>query len=158
MEEPPRLYLNDARALTGILVPHCAKDTKIAYRMVNAKSETLAVKPSFRTAYPEGRRLILANGFFELQKEDKGKIPMYIFLKSDEHFAFAGLWESWKAPAGVTILSCTIITTEPNSFMVPIHNRMPVYCLRSQRRCGWTLRLKTPHFRGRSSYHYLPSR
>ena len=60
---------------------------------------------------------------------------MYIFLKSDEHFAFAGLWESWKAPAGVTILSCTIITTEPNSFMVPIHNRMPVYCLRSQRRC-----------------------
>ena len=108
------------------LVPHWAKDPKIGYKMINAKSETLAAKPSFRTAYRKRRCLILANGFFEWKKEGKEKIPTYIFLKCQEPFAFAGLWESWRAPSGDSVRSCTIITTEPNSFMEPIHNRMPV--------------------------------
>ena len=108
------------------LVPHWAKDAQIGSRMINAKSETLATKPSFRVAYRKRRCLVLADGFFEWEKEGKSKIPMYICLKSRELFAFAGLWESWTAPSGDIIRSCTIITTEPNHLIEPIHNRMPV--------------------------------
>ena len=108
------------------LVPFWTKDLSVGYRMINAKSETLALRPAFRTAYRKRRCLILADGFFEWKKDGKAKIPMYIFLKSHEPFAIAGLWESWTAPSGDTIRSCTIITTEPNSFIESIHNRMPV--------------------------------
>ena len=107
------------------LVPFWAKDLKIGHRMINAKAETLAEKSFFRTAFKKRRCLVLADGFFEWRKEGKGKIPTYIFLKSKEPFAFAGLWETWKSPEDEIIPSCTIVTTEPNSFMEPIHNRMP---------------------------------
>ncbi|MCI0859555.1 MAG: SOS response-associated peptidase, partial [Chloroflexi bacterium] len=88
--------------------------------------ETAATKPAFRAAFKKRRCLILADGFFEWRKDGKEKIPTYIFLKSQEPFAFAGLWETWKSPAGETVKSCTILTTKPNEFMEPIHNRMPV--------------------------------
>ena len=109
------------------LIPSWAKDPKIGNKLINARSETLAEKPSFRTAYRRRRCLILTDGFYEWRKNpDKTKTPMYIQLESQEPFAFAGLWEQWYSPHGDEVLSCTIITTQPNEFMSQIHNRMPV--------------------------------
>lgn len=108
------------------LVPFWAKDLKIGSRMINAVGETVATKPAFRAAFKKRRCLILADGFFEWRKDGKDKIPNYIFLKSQKTFAFAGLWETWKSPEGETVKSCTIVTTSPNEFIKPIHNRMPV--------------------------------
>ncbi len=110
------------------LIPSWAKDPKMGSRMINARAEGVAEKPSFRAAFRRRRCLIPATGFYEWQKNpgQKSKTPMYIQLKSGSPFAFAGLWEDWRSPDGSQVLSCTIITTEPNSFMAPIHNRMPV--------------------------------
>jgi len=109
------------------LIPSWAKDPKIGNRMINARSETLAEKPSFRAAYRRRRCLVLADGFYEWRKNpDKSKTPIYIQLEGQTPFAFAGLWEYWQSPHGDEILSCTIITTQPNQFMADIHNRMPV--------------------------------
>ncbi len=94
--------------------------------MINAVGETVAVKPAFRSLIKKRRCLILADGFFEWRKEGKEKIPNYIFLKSKEAFALAGLWDTWKSPEGEVVESCTILTTTPNDFIAPIHNRMPV--------------------------------
>lgn len=110
------------------LIPFWAEDPAIGNRMINARSETLASKRSFKTPYRRRRCLVLADGFYEWRKEPgrRAKTPMYIRLKSGEPFAFAGLWESWRAPHDETILSCTIITTRPNALVEKIHNRMPV--------------------------------
>ena len=110
------------------LVPSWAKDPKIGNRMINARAETLAEKPSFRVAYRRRRCLIPASGFYEwkVTPGSKRKTPHYIQLKSGKPFAFAGLWENWYAPDGSQILSCAIITTRPNTLMAEIHNRMPV--------------------------------
>ena len=108
------------------LIPFWAKDPKIGYRMINAVGETAAIKPAFRAAFKKRRCLVLADGFFEWRKDGKQKIPTYIFLRSRQPFAFAGLWETWKAADGEVVKSCTIITTEPNEFTAPIHSRMPV--------------------------------
>jgi putative SOS response-associated peptidase YedK len=110
------------------LVPSWAKDPGIGNRLINARSETLAEKPSFKNAYKRRRCLVLADGFYEWRKDPAGKTktPMYIQLTSGQPFAFAGLWESWHGADGSNILSCTIITTAPNEFMAEIHNRMPV--------------------------------
>lgn len=108
------------------LIPPWAKDEKIGYKMINARAESLAEKPSFRSAYKQRRCLIIADGFYEWKRNDDGsKTPMRIKLKSDELFAMAGLWERWKSPAGKTLFTCTIITTSPNALMKEIHNRMP---------------------------------
>lgn len=109
------------------LIPSWAKDPKIGNRMINARAESLAEKPSFRAAYRKRRCLILADGFYEWRREPAGKskTPMYIRLKSGTPFAFAGLWEAWHAKDDETILSCTIITTTPNSLLEKIHDRMP---------------------------------
>ena len=110
------------------LIPSWAKDPKIGNRMINARAETVAEKPSFRTAYRRRRCLVLADGFYEWRKEPgpTAKTPMYIRLKSGQPFAFAGLWETWRSPDDQTILSCTIITTTPNVLVEKIHRRMPV--------------------------------
>jgi putative SOS response-associated peptidase YedK len=110
------------------LIPAWAKDPQIGDRMINARAETLAEKPSFKNAYKRRRCLVLSDGFYEWKKEEgsKAKTPMYIQLTSGEPFAFAGLWESWRSPDDSTVLSCTIITTMPNELMAEIHNRMPV--------------------------------
>ncbi len=109
------------------LIPFWAKDTAIGNRMINARAETLAEKPSFRNAYRRRRCLILADGFYEWRKEPdrKAKTPMLVRMASGEPFAFAGLWEIWK-PDDTPLLSCTIITTEPNDLVAEMHNRMPV--------------------------------
>lgn len=111
------------------LIPSWAKDPKIGNRMINARSETLAEKPSFRTAYKRRRCLILADGYYEWQKVpgDRLKQPVYIRLKSQKPFALAGLWEVWQADGmDEPIRSCTIITCEPNAVLETIHHRMPI--------------------------------
>lgn len=108
------------------LIPSWAKDPSIGNRLINARAETLLEKPSFRNAFRRRRCLVLADGFYEWKQGERGKTPMYIRLDSGKPFAFAGLWESWNAPDGSNVLSCTIITTEPNDLMATIHNRMPV--------------------------------
>jgi putative SOS response-associated peptidase YedK len=110
------------------LIPSWAKDPSIGSRMINARAETLAEKPAFRSAYKYHRCLIFANGFYEWQAQPgvKSKVPHFIQLKSGNPFAFAGLWEHWQSPDGSAIRTATIITTEPNELMAKLHNRMPV--------------------------------
>jgi putative SOS response-associated peptidase YedK len=110
------------------LVPFWAKDTSIGSRMINARSETAATKPSFRNAFKKRRCLILADGFYEW-KGDKGqKQPMFITLPDGNPFAFAGLWEIWdnKGKEETSYRSCTILTREASESVRPIHHRMPV--------------------------------
>ena len=108
------------------LIPSWAKDPKIGFQCINAKAETVAEKPSFRSAFKKRRCLIVATGFYEWQVQGRSKQPMWIGLRSKRPFAFAGLWEHWKPAEGEPLETCTIITTEPNDLMAPIHNRMPV--------------------------------
>ncbi len=110
------------------LIPHWAKYISIGSRMINARAETLAEKPSFRSAFHKRRCLILANGFYEWQKQDKGpKQPYRIARRDGGPFAFAGLWERWRDPTGGSLIeSCTIVTTEASALLRPIHDRMPV--------------------------------
>ncbi|MBI2977024.1 MAG: SOS response-associated peptidase [Chloroflexi bacterium] len=108
------------------LIPSWATDPAIGNRLINARAETLAEKPSFRSALKKRRCLILADGFYEWKKAGKSKTPMHIQLKDGAPFAFAGLWEVWRAPDESLIKSCAIITTAPNTFMEKIHDRMPV--------------------------------
>ena len=107
------------------LIPFFAKDAAIGQRMINARGETVAEKPSFRAAFKRRRCLIPADGFYEWRKTDDGKIPCHITMKDHRPFAFAGLWESWKSPEG-PVRSCTIITTEVNETLQELHHRMPV--------------------------------
>ena len=110
------------------LIPSWAKDPKIGNRLINARAETLAEKPSFRTALKKRRCLVLADGFYEWKREGNAarKTPMYVQMKDGRPFAFAGLWEAWQSPEGEWVKSCTIITTTPNALMEKIHDRMPV--------------------------------
>lgn len=108
------------------LIPAWAKDESIGSRLINARAETLAEKPSFRNLLRSRRCLILADGFYEWKAEGKEKTPMYITLQDNQPFAFAGLWDQWKNADGQTLQSCIIVTTEPNELMATIHNRMPV--------------------------------
>ena len=106
------------------LIPSWAKDPAIGNKMINARAETVSEKPSFRKAFRVRRCLIVADGFYEWQKTTNGKQPYYIRMEDDSPFAFAGLWESWQN--GTEIRSATIITTDANDVVAPIHNRMPV--------------------------------
>ena len=106
------------------LVPFWAKDPKIGYKMINSRAETIREKPTFRNAFKRRRCLIPANGFYEWKKP--GKVPHWIYLKDRELFTFAGIWEHWHGSDGTEIYSFSILTTEPNETMKPIHKRMPV--------------------------------
>jgi putative SOS response-associated peptidase YedK len=110
------------------LVRFRSKDAKIGYSTINAKAETVATSPAFREALKRRRCLVPADGFYEWQKIDaKTRQPYAIGLKDGSPLAFAGLWETWKDKAtGQPLESYTIITTDPNELIAPIHNRMPV--------------------------------
>ncbi len=108
------------------LIPSWAKDAAVGNKLNNARGETVAEKPSFRSALKTRRCLIPASGFYEWHTENGVKQPYYISLKSGEPMAFAGLWESWQPAQGEAIESCCIITTDANAIMEPIHERMPV--------------------------------
>jgi putative SOS response-associated peptidase YedK len=118
------------------LVPHWAKDVKIGYKMINARSETILEKPSFRTAFKKRRCLIPADGFYEWKKDgdsnSKAKQPFHFGMKDDSLFAFAGIWEQWKAPEGAVLETCAILTTSPNELVADVHDRMPVILPASQ--------------------------
>lgn len=119
------------------LVPFFAKDASGAARMINARSETLAAKPSFRNAFRKRRCLIVADGFYEWTGPKGRKQAWYITLPSDGPFGFAGLWEVWRAEDRKTELrSCAIITTDASPGLRDIHNRMPVI-LRAGARDAW---------------------
>ena len=108
------------------LIPRWAEDPSIGNRMINARAETVAEKPSFRSAFKRQRCLVVADGFYEWKKNADGtKQPYFIHLASGEPFGFAGLWERWDKE-GEPIESCTLLTTEPNTLMASLHDRMPV--------------------------------
>lgn len=110
------------------LIPFWAKDEKVGNKLINARAETLSEKPSFREAFKSRRCIIPASGFYEWKKQSDGaKQPFYFFLRDKEVFGFAGLWESWiDQKTGERLESCTIITTEANENLKPVHARMPV--------------------------------
>jgi putative SOS response-associated peptidase YedK len=108
------------------LIPFWAKDMKIGYNMINARAVTVTEKPAFKNAFKQRRCLIPADGFYEWKKIGTDKQPYRILMKDERIFSMAGLWETWNAPDGEKIFSCTIITTEPNELMVDIHDRMPL--------------------------------
>ncbi|MBI4380286.1 MAG: SOS response-associated peptidase [candidate division NC10 bacterium] len=129
------IVVNDdgSRHLTPMqwgLIPSWAKDPAIGNRMINARGETVATKPAFRVALRKRRCLIPADGFYEWQPVGRRKQPVYITLKTREPFSFAGLWETWTSPEGEEVKTCTIITTEANELLKPIHDRMPVILTR----------------------------
>ena len=117
------------------LIPFWAKDRSIGSRMINARAETVADKPSFRAAFRRRRCLVLADGFYEWQRTGSRKRPMRIALRSREPFAFAGIWSMWKDPEGNSIPTCAIITTSANELLRPIHHRMPVILPREMEGC-----------------------
>ena len=109
------------------LVPSWAKDPAIGNRMINARGDTVAEKPSFRNAFRRRRCLLPADGFYEWQPIGKGpKQPWYIRLEGGAPFAFAALWEHWQGADGSELETCTIVTTDANEVLTPIHHRMPV--------------------------------
>jgi putative SOS response-associated peptidase YedK len=108
------------------LIPSWAKDEKIGARMINARGETVADKPSFRSAAKTRRCLIPANGFYEWVRTSDGKQPHFIHFADGRAFAFAGLWERWQKGASGPLETCTIITTRPNDLISELHDRMPV--------------------------------
>ena len=108
------------------LVPSWAKAPGIGNKMINARAETVAEKPSFRKAFQQRRCLILADGFYEWKREGKAKQPYYIHFTDNRPFAFAGLWERWEAGGDAGLETCAVITTGSNTLMKPIHHRMPV--------------------------------
>jgi putative SOS response-associated peptidase YedK len=118
------------------LIPEWAKDESAGYKMLNARAETLAEKPAFRNSFQRKRCLIPADSFYDWKRTEKGKQPMRILLKSQEIFSLAGLYDTWTAPDGSKISTCTVITTESNEMMAPIHDRMPVI-LRPQEESIW---------------------
>ena len=118
---------NELKSMRWGLVPSRTQDPSIGQRMINARSETLLEKPSFKQLVARQRCLVPADGFYEWRREGNRKVPMWIHLKNREPFAFAGLWDYWRDPAGdKELYSFTIITTEANALVRPIHNRMPV--------------------------------
>ncbi len=118
------------------LVPFWADDPSIGYKMINARSETLTQKKSFARAFRTQRCLVVADGFYEWRKFADGgkKMPMYIHLREERPFGFAGLYENWKGKDGTVLQTCTIITTRPNELMASIHNRMPAIIAAEQRK------------------------
>ena len=108
------------------LIPSWAKDPSVGNRMINARAETAAEKPSYRVAFRRRRCLVVADGFYEWQRTGGRKQPYFIRMRDDRPFGFAGLWESWEGPEEGPVESCTLLTTGPNALVAPIHNRMPV--------------------------------
>ena len=108
------------------LIPPWAREPEVGSRMINARADTAAVKPAFRAAFKRRRCLIPADGFYEWKPAGARKQPYFIRMCDGRTFAFAGLWERWEPSDGEPIESCTILTTDPNDLLAPIHNRMPV--------------------------------
>jgi len=107
------------------LVPFWARDPEIGGRLINARADTLGEKASFKYAFSRRRCLVPSDGFYEWRRDGSVKQPYYVRMRDSSLFAFAGLWETWESPDGSPLISCAIITVEPNELMAPIHARMP---------------------------------
>lgn len=121
----PVITQDGLRMMRWGLIPKWAKDEKIGYKLINARSETVFEKPMWNGIVKQRRCLIPANGFYEWKKQDDGKHPYYIHLKDQAIFSFAGLWETWEHN-GKIWETYSILTTSPNKEMESIHERMPV--------------------------------
>jgi putative SOS response-associated peptidase YedK len=108
------------------LIPSWSKDPSIGARMINARSETVSEKPAFRAAFKRRRCLVPVSGFYEWKKDGKAKQPYYITSPDGTPLAVAGLWEYWEGADGSALESCTLLTTDANELMAPLHDRMPV--------------------------------
>jgi putative SOS response-associated peptidase YedK len=107
------------------LVPRWAKDTAIGNKLINARSETVTERPSFREAFARRRCLVPLDGFFEWARRGESKRPFYFHMRDGEPFAVAGLWEVWEGD-GEPLETCTLLTTEANELLAGYHDRMPV--------------------------------
>lgn len=124
---------NGERRLEGLrwgLVPFWAEDLKKTRPMINARMETLATKPTFKTCLTRRRCLIPSDGFFEWKSENDARVPLHITMKDKRLFAFAGLWDTWKSAAGEVLETCTIITVAANGWIAAVHERMPAILCR----------------------------
>jgi putative SOS response-associated peptidase YedK len=124
-EETP----NDAQLFHWGLVPFWAKDPKIGARLINARAETIAEKPAFRTPFKKHRCLVLADGFYEWDRKGARRVPYRVVLKDEKPFALAGICDYWKDDKGKELRSFSIITTDANQLIAKIHDRMPVILL-----------------------------
>ncbi|MCF8048298.1 MAG: SOS response-associated peptidase [Desulfarculaceae bacterium] len=118
------------------LVPSWAKQERVGYKMINARAETVSEKPAYRGPFQHTRCLIPADGFFEWAPAPGGKQPYFLTRRDREPFALAGLWDQWTGPEGDKLRSFTIVTTQANSVVEPIHDRMPVM-LTPQDEAAW---------------------
>lgn len=126
VRQPTGKEVREAVLLRWGLIPHWAKDPSIGNRMINARAETVAEKPAFRSAFRSRRCLVPSSGFYEWNKGGERKQPYFIRPRGRSSFAFAGLWEQWRGPEGSLVESCTLITTEANELIFKLHDRMPV--------------------------------
>lgn len=128
-QEAPVVVVEGGRRL-GLyrwgLVPAWAKDPAVGYRMINARVDTAPEKPAFRGPFQRRRCLVPADGFYEWRKAGKAKVPVRFSLPGGELFAMAGLWDEWTSPEGEVLRSCSVLTTEANALVSPVHDRMPV--------------------------------
>lgn len=129
-QEAPAVVFSEGRprgrSLRWGLVPSWARDPSVGNRMINARSETVAEKPSFRGPFRRSRCLIPADGFFEWRKEAEGKVPFWIHMEDGSVFTMAGLWDRWERKGEEPLETFTILTTEANDLLRPLHERMPV--------------------------------
>jgi putative SOS response-associated peptidase YedK len=128
-QEVPVIVNDDGLLIKNMrwgLIPSWAKEESIGYKMINARAETVATKPSFRKAFKNQRCLVPTDGFYEWKQENGKKTPYRILMKDEATFTFAGLWDQWKKPDGSLLQSFTIITTAANETLKALHDRMPV--------------------------------
>jgi putative SOS response-associated peptidase YedK len=126
IRQNPKEPVRDLSLVRWGLIPSWAKDSSVAAKMINARSETASTKPAFRDALKSRRCLIPADGFYEWMRTAKAKQPYCFEVDEGKLFAFAGIWDRWKDPSGKTIETCSILTTTPNAVTSPVHDRMPV--------------------------------
>ncbi|MBI5596752.1 MAG: SOS response-associated peptidase [Elusimicrobia bacterium] len=118
------------------LVPGWAEDPRVGYKMINARADSAPRKPAFREPFQRRRCLVPADGFYEWRRAGKGKVPIRFTLAGGGLFSFAGLWDEWRSPEGEVLRSFTILTTEANAVVAPVHDRMPVI-LREDGESAW---------------------
>lgn len=135
-QDVPAVVVQDGRRLVMCrwgLIPPWSRDPAVGSRMINARAETLAQKPSFKGPFMKHRCLIVADGFYEWMKTPEGKVPYYVHMRDSSPFGFAGLYSDWTSPEGETVRTCTIVTTESNELLAPIHDRMPAIIRKADR-------------------------
>jgi putative SOS response-associated peptidase YedK len=147
---------NECRLMHWGLIPSWAKDPTIGNQTINARAESLTEKPAFKHLVGSRRCIIPADGFYEWRKEGKRKVPMWVHLRSREPFGLAGLWDMWRKPDGKRVESFTIITTEPNEMVRPVHNRMPAI-LQPEDEEQWLDVSRTSFAKARSLLKPLPA-